>query len=627
MRIGSIQGLRGVAVVAVILYHFNLGVTNGFLGVDSFFAISGFVITKVVTSAVDAGIFSLKAFFLRRFDRLFLPLALMVCVSLVAGSFIVSPESFRVSLETAFGAILGVANVITQLQTGDYFASPALANLCLHTWSLGVEEQFYLGFPIILMLALKADRKETLKRPILIISTLSFVFLAAYCSGPLLMGIPVLGSLFGFYSPLVRAWEFGAGALVFLVAVRSKRFAPETSSRNYSLLPLVALIGLYFYPAGVQQYSQELKSIAAVLLTSLVLAASSRENSRNGFLNSTLVMWLGDRSYSLYLWHWPVFVLIGFISGWAENPLSKIFGLLLSVSLGAASYSFIESGWIKSKCVNLKVIWKTGFVTVVLSVLLATSIAHDSAFSAEIAADKARKESLDSGACHDQTIWCVNGVMNASPTYAGAPIYLVGDSNAAMWFSGLHYVAAGLHRDLYSMTHYMCTPFENSFGSTDSSCLKYEKSVLAFFKKAKSGTVIIGFSDVYAFDNRTNGLLVSRSLVRSLTSFAARLTNMGHKVVLIQPIPDFFWAKGAFSPELLSLKQSAGDVDIPLNAEMAENSFPSVFAGIGSTYPTLNTWETLCPGKVCRIIEHGRYVFRDANHVTRFGSRGKFLGH
>ena len=216
----DIQGLRAVAVLVVIAFHAGLPLPGGFTGVDVFFVISGYVITDMLTREWDrTGSVSLTRFYLRRAKRLTPALALVVGVTVVASSLLLSPfDQQQLTAQTGLGALALVANFVIALQTGDYFGPAADTNALLHTWSLSVEEQFYLFFPATLLLAWRAGRR--LGRPqvtaLLVVCAIGLASLLMVRGASI--GLPVDTWLDLYYSPLTRAWEFAAGAALSLVA-------------------------------------------------------------------------------------------------------------------------------------------------------------------------------------------------------------------------------------------------------------------------------------------------------------------------------------------------------------------------------------------------------------------------
>ena len=201
----DIQGLRAIAVLMVVAFHAGLPVPGGFVGVDVFFVISGFVITAMLHRELTAaGRIRFGAFYIRRFKRLTPALALMVAVTMVISVLVLSPFGVQqTAAKTAVGAMLLVANFVIPILTGGYFAAPAGTNPLLHTWSLSVEEQFYLGFPAILAVGwLLAQRARALRHaPFLIVGSVAAASFGLAVLGSTGFTLPTANFLLGFYSP------------------------------------------------------------------------------------------------------------------------------------------------------------------------------------------------------------------------------------------------------------------------------------------------------------------------------------------------------------------------------------------------------------------------------------------
>ena len=221
----DVQGLRAVAVLLVVAFHAGLPVPGGFVGVDVFFVISGFVITSMLhRELLETGRIGLAHFYIRRFKRLTPALALMVAVVMAASVLILSPiESQGNAALTALGAIFLVANVVIARTTGNYFDADADTNPLLHTWSLSVEEQFYLIFPVMLLIGWRLGsryRRATAVSGVAIGigGAISLALALGEAKGVGFTALPE--SLIGFYGPATRAWEFAAGVLLALGARR-----------------------------------------------------------------------------------------------------------------------------------------------------------------------------------------------------------------------------------------------------------------------------------------------------------------------------------------------------------------------------------------------------------------------
>src|SRR5262245_18987770 len=310
----DIQGLRALAVLLVVAYHAGLPVEGGFIGVDVFFVISGFVITGVLVRQCSAeGRIDFRGFYTRRIRRLLPALALVVSVTSVISILVQPPNGEQQqTAQTALGAMLLSANVVIPRLSDNYFTFAATANPLLHTWSLSAEEQFYLGFPALLLLGLAFTPSRSFGgwRPILVVAGASaasvvLLLVSTYAS----LSVASLGVIADpFYSSLTRAWECGAGALVALAAGTVRRCPPR-------LLLIGGLAGTVIVLASAVRINQSapfpgVVAFVPVFGTALILASGvAQPNPLVRGLSIRPLVWIGDLSYSWYLWHWPAIVL------------------------------------------------------------------------------------------------------------------------------------------------------------------------------------------------------------------------------------------------------------------------------------------------------------------------------
>jgi peptidoglycan/LPS O-acetylase OafA/YrhL len=339
----DIQGLRAIAVVMVVAFHAGLPVPGGFVGVDVFFVISGFVITAMLHREwVSTGRIRFRRFYLKRFKRLTPALALMVAVTVVISSVVLYPFADQENVvKTAFGAILLAANFVISKTTGGYFGAAAEANPLLNTWSLSVEEQFYLIFPAVLVLGWVLARRTARLRgaPFLLISgiaTLSFGLALAQTLGFTFFGSEIL---LGFYSTFTRAWEFAAGALLALALTKvtislTSRFMFVVGAAGISMLAasLWLITGSTSFPGPW--------TLLPVTGTLLLLLAGTCENRVSRALSIPPMVRVGDWSYSIYLWHWPFIVFAIYL--WPFSPYASVLAAAVSLAPALASYYWLE---------------------------------------------------------------------------------------------------------------------------------------------------------------------------------------------------------------------------------------------------------------------------------------------
>ena len=347
----EIDGLRAVAVLAVLINHLNEHLLpGGYLGVDIFFVISGFVVTASLANRKDANWQEfLKRFYQRRFKRLLPALIINVLVVSIVFSAFASPlDDIRVpSLRTGITSLIGVSNLYLLKQGTDYFALNTQFNPFTHTWSLGVEEQYYLLWPILLLLcgAGIIGTRYTAKK----LGLMSIIFLAGSLAYYLFLNDTGQQAASFFLMP-ARFWELSAGSLAFLVYSRSTTRArlrtDQTSKRDdhtswmvvlRDITLIALLLSALFTPLNVRVPA----TVSTVVVTALLLVLIKQESSLGRLLSHPQVLIVGLMSYSLYLWHWPVIVLARWT--WGINwltilPILALIALLTYLSFQIETY-------------------------------------------------------------------------------------------------------------------------------------------------------------------------------------------------------------------------------------------------------------------------------------------------
>lgn len=336
----DIDGLRALAILPVILFHADLGCTGGFVGVDIFFVISGFLITSVILKEINKGSFSLIAFWERRIRRIFPAMAVMVFVTLMMGFFWFMPVDFESLGKSIVAQTVLLSNVYFYRQSlsGDgYFAPVSDNKVLLHTWSLAVEEQFYVIFPLLLIF-LARSRRFSIAKAILWLGAGSFV-------------LSVAGSHFrpgaAFYLLPARAWELMLGA--FLAAIPARQLSHQRLKESLGW----AGLGLIFYSIFFYTRATPFPGLTAIppcLGAALIIfsGGGSQPTLSSRMLSQKPIVFIGLISYSLYLWHWPLLVFSKYYNNYHygtkfQNWQLRLGLLMLSVALATASLKWIEA--------------------------------------------------------------------------------------------------------------------------------------------------------------------------------------------------------------------------------------------------------------------------------------------
>ncbi|WP_374974007.1 acyltransferase family protein [Acinetobacter venetianus] len=318
----DINGLRAVAVIAVVLFHFNPAwLPGGFAGVDVFFVISGFLMTSIIFNKMENNSFNLFEFYVARVNRIIPVLAVMGIVLLVFGWFYLLPLDYRDLSRQVEKSVLFTSNILFTEGDG-YFEQNEKTKWLLHTWSLSVEWQFYIFFPIILLALRRFFSLKNIKIFVLSLCFISFSY-AVYATDK--------NSHVAYFLLTTRAWEMLLGGLAFLypISIKSSKYRMIIQS-----IGIVSIIAAYFLFSEKTSWPSYW-TIVPVLGAYLIILSGYQENP---FLNNRVSNAIGKWSYSIYVWHWPLVVggLYFSLKNW------EIYGILLSIVIGFLSYKLIE---------------------------------------------------------------------------------------------------------------------------------------------------------------------------------------------------------------------------------------------------------------------------------------------
>lgn len=320
----DINGLRAIAVLGVVLFHFlGKALPGGFAGVDVFFVISGFLMTSIVFRGLENNKFGILNFYRARTKRIVPALSVLCLILLVVGWFFLHPHDYHALAKHTLGTLTFSSNFLYLKESG-YFDEASREKWLLHTWSLSVEWQFYLLYPIVVVLLGKIFRLPAL-RAILIGGAVASFCVCVYATGRWPSS--------AFFLLPTRAWEMLAGGLAYLYPRALTTSAKRLAEGCGLILILASYIG--FSEANVWPGYLALVPVTGTLL---IITAHRRESWLTG---NPVVQWIGTSSYSIYLWHWPCVVWLNYV-GKGEDPVYVGMGLLLSFGFGTLSYYLVE---------------------------------------------------------------------------------------------------------------------------------------------------------------------------------------------------------------------------------------------------------------------------------------------
>lgn len=329
----DINALRAIAVLSVIFYHYQFPfLSGGFEGVDIFFVISGFLMSKIILTGLEKQAFSYPAFLWRRIERIFPALLFLVLLVGLTSFLIYLPWDFTTSSINALGSLFFYSNIL-YLHTASYFDASSALNVYLHTWSLSVEFQFYLVYPLVLI-GLHALIRE--KRWLIL--TIGLLTISFFIGSVILT---TAQPVYSFYLLPGRSWELLAGAMVFLLTdLKPGRLGRQIFAWAGYLILGASLILLNSKLPWPGYYT-----VIPVLATSVIIFADYNDGALS---KNQVIQFFGKISYSLYLWHWPVYVFSQYM-GFDNSVSVKLSLIALSIMLASLSYTFIEQKKISYK--------------------------------------------------------------------------------------------------------------------------------------------------------------------------------------------------------------------------------------------------------------------------------------
>lgn len=608
-----IQGLRGIAVLAVFLFHLEI-LGLGYLGVDIFFVISGFVVFASISKAREANRFSIIEFIRRRIERLLPALLVAVVFVIFISHFLQNVIAREVTTMTGLFSLFGLSNIYTQLASTDYFADSSQSNALLHTWSLSVEAQFYLALPILVAL-IQVTRIQA--KEFRVFTFLGLLSLALLLIGPMVSQFQYLGSLTGYYSPLTRAWQFILGACIYLYLKESLAAPLKRLSGEAKIVTVTFLVGFFIFQQ--ESETREISAIAITFLTGLIILAHSSDTKRNLLLDNIFLRYLGDRSYSIYLIHWPAIVFLRILD--FSGPALIALSFILTMILASASYNFLEKPFLSAGRETQKPMGSSrGRKMLLPGIVLYFSVIWISVQPPELESDSIfreanRKPGNYSLGCHDGDSICTFPTTNEEPVKGQPNIILIGDSNAAQYFEGIRQASTSLGRDLKVVTASGCPSFR--IRAEDSSkCLQYRDNIEDILRDSPESLVIVGFSQNYvSYSPESESNIDPRS---ELLGHVEMIESLGHEVIVIEPLPKLErFELASIPPEKITgpfdVKFSIGESNWRFDGKITDYFKRDI--------SSFSAWKNICGEADCLLFDGEKFNFRDDSHISVSFSR------
>jgi peptidoglycan/LPS O-acetylase OafA/YrhL len=625
----DIDGLRAIAVLSVLCFHaFPSLLQGGFVGVDIFFVISGYLISKHIWEELAAGTYSLKTFYARRVRRIFPALTFVLAACLGMGWIILSPNEYEQLGKHVTAGSLFVSNLVFWKEAG-YFDNAADTKPLLHLWSLGIEEQFYIVWPLLLAFFWRNTRYFVIG--FLLLFSISLLYSISLVQHD---------AVADFYSPLTRFWELAIGAST--AYLRTRNYALSDVQRNqiaWSGLLLIALSvtlveKTYLFPGAWAL----LPTLGAA---SLILAGEPAMLNRK-FLSHPVLVWVGLISYPLYLWHWPLLSFARIMESGVPSASLRVTLLSLSVFLAWLTYRFIErptrlSPRAKSVvivlCVAMLVLAVTGETIRKLSGIETrkmTMLNGDPA-SLVLGADR-NKLQHECGLAEAQNPlfqYCLSSGLN--PQFA-----LLGDSKAEALLYGL------VRESKPDMHWSMIGSVSPSFTSDRISEQQISKNKLAFQAVQKSESIktviwVLSIHGLFSLDAET-GFIVEKQLpeeqVTAYSSAIRSLEHAGKRVIFVIDNPTFPDPKSCISGGVTNspwLNQFLRRKENPhcqtrytdyLNGMSLYWQFAEKLQRVNPNLIVYNPTDLLCDvaENNCSVVKNGKFLYSYGNHISDYAN-------
>ena len=633
-RRNDIQGLRAIAVLLVVFYHSNLIFHGGFIGVDVFFVISGYVIMKsLLAEFANTSTISMRNFMARRVRRLLPASSAVVIFTLIGSLFIFSPfsEHKQIGL-TSLSSTFFSANLYFILQNS---YSALINNPFRHMWSLGVEEQFYIYLisSIAYLLRRKSIKISFLRKLFIFLITtsiISFVLNLVFSSGIRLLPLP---TRIAFFSPLTRIWELQLGVLIAFIPIQPIR----SRSFRYSgdLLAGIGLVLIFWSGFTFNSFMQFPGMIALIPTTGALLLILASPNSRvvGNLLSVRPLRIIGDLSYSWYLWHWPLIVFSeALFPGSRSALLLAGFGSIIPAFI---SYQFVENRFRSSESSHKISPTKIAFMSLSFQFLCAAALivgATTTYGMREPIAEGANGSWAFASGCQMTELPFPIEKCSHLVNLSKGTVLLIGDSQAGSISDGVLSATKSLNLNFVVWYHNGCPIFPRPTEER-SDCADYQKSIPEVISTVEPDLIIVANkSSLYGMGGGQHGGLSIKNADGSTPDTYSETIQMwthgiqeifhtevlgSSKILYVQQVP----TSKQISPTLIRRSQKNSSFDLSFSAnrnkivqdeKQALNSFSNV--------TLFNPADYLCPNNRCSSSIDGNSVYSDENHLSPYGA-------
>ena len=655
----DIQGLRAIAILTVLFAHANFPFFDGgFVGVDIFFVISGFLITGILIKEYNLrGKISIANFYARRVRRIIPAATVVILATVLMSTLILGRDGSVATYWDAFWSAIFMGNWYMAFVGTDYFSLGTTPSPLQHFWSLAVEEQFYFVWPTLIIIAAWFAGKTANKRfkPTLV-SFLAVIIVASLAWSAYQTAVE---PNIAYFSTLTRGWELAAGALLAVVA---NKIILNKNVRTVLLYTGIALILFAVLAFTEQTPFPGYSALLPVVGTLLILISGTNNHAKlNGILTNKYMVWIGSISYALYLWHWPLLILWETKYGEKPNVAITISLILVAVLLAWVSTTFIEdpmrlSRWWKDKT----------FLSNILGIILVAATAATCIFIAPESINRGKidfnfktydevlqevkdatkpnsqvyvqgqtqpslsllaedKSQVYDDGCHiehlDQNVWtdCIYGDVSSEKN-----IVLVGDSHASMWLPALNLWGIKNHYKITFFAKSECpsatfTPYANLIKRAYPECTEWREEVFNTIIDMKPAAVIMTsagklhgvYSDGTVIENTKD---MDLKWIEGYSKSIAKLRQATDNVILLGDIAML----DNDSVSCIKANQSnATSCSSPLNEITQQILYRQQKVADDTHVPYIDTVPMFCFEEVCPAIIDNKVVYMDGTHMTR----------
>ena len=643
----DIDGLRALAIITVVIFHaFPRLMRGGFIGVDIFFVISGFLISSIIFKGLQHESFTFTRFYANRIKRIFPALLLVLGVSAIFGWFFLLPGEYAQLGKHIFGGASYIENFFLRREAG-YFDTKSFLKPLMHLWSLGIEEQFYLTYPLLLWAAWRMRWN--------VLATLVPLILISFSLNVWEVGRSAASS---FFLPQMRFWELWVGGALAYVDI----FRPGVRVRlggNRALRNICSVTGAGLIAAALLLVHQNAFPGWWALLpvggAALLILAGPLAWINHIILSNRIAVFVGLISYPLYLWHWPILSFGRMIRGDELPAATRIAVVTLSVALAWVTWRFVESpirfgrapgssrDWIKTAALVLA----SGVIA-----LAGYSIHAEDGFAGRFknVPDDfgwAQSEALFTPACGEMVGAKLSYCRSAG---VGTPdVLLIGDSHAAALYRGLALAYAQRSQVLMNLGEAGCAPFFDTESYTlgergERDCKSSVNRMLAFARANVSARTIIlaaewplymtgrefgedpGIPEIVSWDGAPKNSSQPEQFAAALRNTVAQLTAAGKHVIVFVDWPELGFDARSCLPRpvaLFSHPRALCGVPRP-QVDARDRDSREVIFDLKKTFAGVRVFDPLpylCDAEVCYAMRDGHLLYRDDNHLSAAGAR------